>query len=211
LFLLANANIHSLVFAGALLLLWAVELLQQRACALPDSQPPDRRAPTRQAWRSFALAVAATALGAALCLWQAYPSAQSAAMLPVERPGPLALLATLVLGLGPAFAELMPAPLRSTIPVLVLLPTLIGLAIAGLRAPPAPGEPPHRWTRAPALGAILAATAALVGMTLVFVLVYPGGYRHQALLLAFLVTLAWIVAARAPDRRLPDNLALITL
>lgn len=150
LFLLANANIHSLVFAGALLLLWAVELLQQRARALPDSCPPDSHA-----WRSFALAVAATALGAALCLCQAYPSAQSAAMLPTERPGPLALLATLVLGLGPAFAELMPAPLRSAIPVIVILPTLIGLAIAGLRTPPAPGEPPHRWARDPALGAIL--------------------------------------------------------
>lgn len=219
LFLLANANIHSVVFAGALLLLWAVELLQQRAHALPGSCPPGRSAPApasapapdRRAWRSFALAVGATALGAALCLWQAYPSAQSAAMLPTERPGPLALVTTLVLGLGPAFAELMPVPLRTPMPVLVILPALIGLAIAGLRTPPARGEPPHRWARDPALGTILAAIAALVGMTLVFVLVYPGGYRHQALLLAFLVTLAWIVAARAPDRRAPDNLALITL
>lgn len=43
--------------------------------------------------------------------------------------------------------------------------------------------------------ALLAGIIALSGLQAIFVLVYPGFYRHQALLIAFYITLAWLVAA----------------
>lgn len=170
LFLLCNANVHSVVLAGALLLFWFVELVQEKERG-------------RQPWYSFLAAVVLVLTGCAICFWQVYPPVDSAAMLPSSPLSPAGFLASLVINLGPSFAELMPEGLRTLIPVVVILPILLLLSIASLRASTA---------------AMLAAAAALVGMTLVFAIIYPGFYRHQALFIAFLLTMTWIVQAKKP-------------
>jgi len=171
LFLLCNTNVHSVVLANALLLFWLVELVQQRA-------ERDRRA-----WASLLVAVALVVVGVAVCVWQVYPPVDSAAMLPSGQSGIGRFLMSLVENIGPCFHQLMPEDLRSAIPVVVLLPILLILSIMGL-------QPFH--------GAVLASAAALVGMELVFQLIYPGFYRHQALFIAFLITMIWIVENKRP-------------
>lgn len=164
LFLLCNTNIHSIVLAGALLLFWFVELVHEKT-------------KSRLAWPSFLAAVLLVLAGSAACFWQVYPPADSAAMLPPSDLNPARFLIALAINLGPSFHELMPQGLRSMIPVVVILPVLLLLSIESMRASAA---------------ATLAAAAALVGMTLVFGILYPGSYRHQALFIAFLLTMTWI-------------------
>lgn len=187
LFLLCNANVHSVVLAGALLLFWLVELVREETGS-------------RLAWPSFIAAAALALAGAATCAWQVYPPVDSAAALPPSPLNPLALLTSLAINLGPAFDELMPEGLRTLIPVVVILPLLLLLSITSLRASPA---------------AVLAAASALLGMTLLFGIVYPGFYRHQALFIAFLLTLTWIVQDRQPPpasgRDAGGRMALMTL
>lgn len=175
LFLLCNANVHSVVLAGALLLFWFVELLGER--------PAPRRALV-----SFAAGALAVLIGTALCFWQVYPPVDTAAMAPHGDGGLGAFLGALVLNLGPSFHELMPEPLRTFVPVVLVLPVLLILAVVSLRERPA---------------AMIAAAAALVGLAVVFALIYQGYYRHQALFLAFVLTLSWIVADRPDARRGP--------
>ena len=178
LFLLCNTNVHSVMLAGALLLFWLVELLQR-----PDQA--DRRR-----WASFLVAVLLVLASTALCLWQVYPPVDDAAMLPPDRSGPAGFVISLLVNVGPYFHELMPETLRTPLFVIGLLPILLILSIASLRRFP---------------GALVAGVAALIGMALVFQVIYPGYYRHQGLLLAFLLTLTWIGQAKRP---LPRSNAL---
>lgn len=175
LFLLCNTNVHSVVLAAAFLLYWFIELVRQT----PDEN--------RLSWSSFLVAVGLVLAGTAICVWQVYPPVDTAAMLPPNRSGPLGFLISLVENVGPYFHELIPADMRSLIPVVVLLPILLVLSIRSLRASP---------------GAMMASAAALVGLELVFQTIYPGYYRHQALFIAFLLTMTWIVEdGRAPEAR----------
>jgi hypothetical protein len=188
LFLLCNTNVHSVVLANAFLLFWFIELLRQKT---------ERN---RLAWPSFLAAVALVLAGIATCVWQAYPPADTAAMLPPGRSGPIGFLVSLVVNVGPYFHELIPEDMRSLIPVIVLLPILLILSITSLRTSPA---------------AMMASAAALIGMELVFQTVYPGYYRHQALFIAFLLTMTWIVESQrspeAQDRNPVGRMALMTL
>jgi hypothetical protein len=173
LFLLCNTNVHSVVLANAFLLFWFVELIQRKT---------ERN---RLAWPSFLAAVALVLAGMATCAWQVYPPVDTAAMLPPGQSGPVGFLTSLVVNVGPYFHELMPADMRSLIPVVVLLPILLILSILSLRTSP---------------GAMMASAAALIGMEMVFQTIYPGYYRHQALFIAFLLTMTWIVEnERPPD------------
>jgi len=175
LFLLCNTNVHSVVLANAFLLFWFVELIQQKT---------ERH---RLVWPSFFAAVALVLAGMATCAWQVYPPVDTAAMLPPGQSGPMGFLISLVVNVGPYFHELIPADMRSLIPVVVLLPILLILSIMSLRTSP---------------GAMMASAAALIGMELVFQTIYPGYYRHQALFIAFLLTMTWIVEnGRPPEAR----------
>lgn len=182
LFLLCNTNIHSVVLAGALLLFWFVELVQEK--------PSDRRA-----WTSFAIAAAAVLIGAAACAWQVYPPVDSAVMPASSTHGVDRIAAALTINLGAAFHELLPAAIRSVIGVIIILPMLFLLSISSLRA---------------STGAMVAAAAALAGMTVVFATIYPGSYRHQALFIVFLLTLTWIVRDKQsqPMRDRPTSASL---
>lgn len=177
LFLLCNTNVHSVVLAGAFLLFWFVELVQQRAQQ------------DRLSWPSFFAAVALVLMGTAICAWQVYPPVDTAAMLPPSRSGIAGFLISLVENVGPYFDELMPADMRSLVPVVVLLPILLILSIASLRSSP---------------GAMIASAAALIGLELVFQTIYPGYYRHQSLFIAFLLTMVWIAENKRPTET-PDR------
>jgi hypothetical protein len=173
LFLLCNTNVHSVVLANAFLLFWFIGLVRQKT---------DRH---RLAWPSFLAAVALVLAGMAICVWQVYPPVDTAAMLPPGQSGAGGFLMSLVENVGPYFDELIPADMRGLIPVVVVLPILLILSIMSLRTSPA---------------AMIASAAALVGMELVFQTIYPGYYRHQALFIAFLLTMTWIVEnERQPD------------
>jgi hypothetical protein len=188
LFLLCNTNVHSVVLANAFLLFWFVELVQQKT---------DKN---RLSWPSFLAAVALVLAGMATCVWQVYPPVDTAAMLPPGQSGPIGFLIKLVENVGPYFHELIPEDMRSLIPVVVLLPILLILSIRSLRASP---------------GAMMASAAALIGMELVFQIIYPGYYRHQALFIAFLLTMTWIVENERPpeadDRYTVGRIAFMTL
>lgn len=188
LFLLCNTNVHSVVLANAFLLFWFVELVQQKT---------DKN---RLSWPSFLAAVALVLAGMATCVWQVYPPVDTAAMLPPGQSGAIGFLIMLVENVGPYFHELIPEDMRSLIPVVVLLPILLILSIRSLRASP---------------GAMIASAAALVGMELVFQTIYPGYYRHQALFIAFLLTMTWIVENERPpeadDRYTVGRIAFMTL
>jgi hypothetical protein len=188
LFLLCNTNVHSVVLANAFLLFWFVELVRQ---------PTEKN---RLSWPSFFVAVALVLAGMAICFWQVYPPVDTAAMLPPGQSGAIGFLISLVENVGPYFHELMPADIRTLIPVVVLLPILLILSIMSLRTSP---------------GAMVASAAALVGMELVFQTIYPGYYRHQALFIAFLLTMTWIVEnqrpSRARDRNTVGRMAFMTL
>jgi hypothetical protein len=60
--------------------------------------------------------------------------------------------------------------------------------------------------------AMLAAWASLIGLSLLFNIIYPGGYRHQALWLVFLISLYWISFQEDPIDKLflsPETKSLI--
>ena len=166
LFALCNTNIHSVVLAGAFLLFWAVDLLRS-----------DGKGNAR-ALRSFTVAAFLTLAGVAACFWQVYPPVDDAAMLPSAKTSLLSLPTLIATRLGPAFYELMPPNLRDGLSVIILLPALLLVNLLELRRSSA---------------ALVATMAALIGLETVFLVIYPGSYRHQALFIAFLLTMLWIV------------------
>ncbi len=178
LFLLANCNAHSIILVGGFELLWLTDAL---------TAPRAERLPALKTW---ALNGTIAALGILACALTVYPTAQD-----------------LVMTTGPAHAS--PAALIADI----LLPARSFNEIT-LRGPRAVLDALHLWqpawedaanllmslllfgitfglVRRP--GALIAALAALLGMSMFFQVIYPGEYRHAALWLVFLISLYWIV------------------
>lgn len=165
--LLCNTNVPSTFLAAAFLSFWLIELVGDEGL---------RWTPR---YRVLAINTGIAAIGAAACFLQVFPTAHDAAVIPhpdgitptsVAKAllNPLASfpeLASLVIELGPAARFVL---------ALAIAGSLIGL----LRSP----------------GAFLSALAVLGIFELFFQLVYPGGYRHQALFLVYLITMYWLVA-----------------
>lgn len=116
--------------------------------------------------RALALNAGIAALGVAACALVIYPPFNDAASLAVDHR-PQLPLAQLSAGLG-----------RTGAGAALFLAVLLG-SLAGL-------------VRAPA--AFVAATVVTIAATLFFQFVYPGNYRHQALVLVFLLAMYWLVA-----------------
>ncbi len=176
--LLCNTNLHAVIMAAGMLAFWAVEIVCE-----------DGLGWTR-AWRRWLANAAVTGLGALACAAMIYPpradlpSLSAAALPPAQRIVALALHA------GDSFWLLLPAGLNGG--AILLLPVvMIGSLLAFARAP----------------AALVGAAVMLVGQLALFGLVYPGGYRHQALSLMFVVAMAWLVAeGRGGHRRAPRGL-----
>jgi hypothetical protein len=173
LFLLANCNVIATILAGAFLLFWFVEILEETG---PRWSP---------AMATFALNAGIATAGAALCFVTVYPTVHDAAVA-AGRQGGVAVddILGAIANPAPAFDQLLgnkvpPAGLAVPwSPVLIALggPLLIGAAFGLIENK----------------GALLACLASLVGLSVFFLLIYPGDYRHEATWLAFVITMYWI-------------------
>jgi hypothetical protein len=165
--LLCNTNVPSALLAATFLLFWLIELVGE------DGLRWSRK------YGLFLLNAAVAAGGALLCFVTVYPTVHDAAVI---QPGggltPAALWSAIS---TPAYSfwALVPPYIRATPATAAILGVFVFGSVVGL-------------LRAPA--AFLSALAALLGFELFFQLIYPGYYRHEALLLVYLVTLYWLVA-----------------
>ncbi|MGO7319511.1 hypothetical protein ACCS95_06065 [Rhizobium ruizarguesonis] len=168
--LLANTNVHSVVLVGGFLAYWFFDLILAR------SRPP------LTAYRAFVTAAAIAAVGIVLCFVTVYPtfndtgqndlSGENFALLVLRA---LALTSSHFMAFYPnSILELVVAyPLAAQI-FAVLMSVLIYGSLLALA---------NRWP------ALIAAGLVLLGLSLLFTLVYPGGYRHQALWLVFMIAI----------------------
>lgn len=181
LFLLANTNVHSVLFTGLFVALWAWDALPRWS-----NQPTKGRA-------ALAAGMALAAAGMLFCFLTVKRASASIA---IEHPQvtPLQAFSGVIIKTGVRFEHIAAiagasrlagdsSPLAAFVdrfaPLLVYL-LLLG-AIAGL-------------TRVPMLAA--AALLSLWGLCLIFMFIYSGGYRHQGLWLVFVLTLYWLLEAR---------------
>ena len=129
-------------------------------------------------WRAPATGAALLAIGTALCVATVYPPFNDGAQLGAPADGWPTAIGRALLLCGDHFATLMPEPIRGPtrrwLVPLMLAGTLVG------------------WWRRPAL--LAAAAVGLGGLLALFSFVYEGAYRHQALAIALLLTLAWLAA-----------------
>jgi hypothetical protein len=164
---LANTNVHSLLLACLLLALWIWD-------HLVAARTPARTRATIGVW----LAVATLALGALVAIATSWPSDRILPSDPTHyTPGHVvrALVATLGDPAG-GFRALAPR-VPGVVVTAILANAILAWALLGL-------------VGRPALAVL--ATAAVVALGALFAIVYPGGYRHQGLLLTFLLTLYWL-------------------
>ena len=172
LFLLANSNVIAAILAGAFLLFWFVEILEE----------------TGPRWSSamanFAVNAAIAAAGAALAFATVYPPFNDDAVAAHASGVGAREALSVIVNPAPAFAQLLewqvpPSNLAlpgSPIVVALGAPLMIGATFALIERK----------------GAMLACLASLAGLSLFFRLVYPGDYRHEATWLAFLIAMVWI-------------------
>ena len=180
--LLCNTSAPAVLLAGALALFWAIDLLSTQGL---------RWTP---ATRRLALNLAIAAGGAVACALTIYPSYNDAAVPPAV-PSLAALGEATILFARP-FAMLMPPVLAGQPWATALLGLLLLGSLAGL---------------ARSRAALIAGAVGLWSYSLFFQFTVGSGYRHQALVLAFLLTLHWLVADRRPAPRLGQHALLLLL
>jgi hypothetical protein len=198
LFLLANCNAHSVLFVVALLVFWLVDVISEHGVQ------------RSRALRIFLLNAAIAAVGVAICLLTVYPPFNDAAM--INRPEGITFRLIFKAIFLPAaqFDDIFPSshklvmviPLLSKQPYVALLQLLLSLVMFG-----------STLGLVRRFGAFLAALLTLVGFSMFFVLVYPGGYRHQALWLIFLISMYWLTASKSTRKEpvLPARLNTLIL
>jgi len=162
---LCNTNVHSVFLAGGVLLFCGIELVGEDGW---------RWSPR---WRGFAVSAGLAAVGAGLCFATVYPPVNDAAAMAYGGGIPTAMIAAVLMAPAASFADLLPAefghgPLSAAALAIMVLGSPLGL----IRAP----------------GAWLSSLALLAVMALFLGLVYPGGYRHQALYVVYLITMYWL-------------------
>jgi hypothetical protein len=167
LFLLANTNAHSVLLVGAFLLLWLVDLVSEHGTRWS------------KAHTSYAVNALIAAAGIVTCLATIYPTyndifVRDAGLTPADIAAALvpAVPFELLVPGGSWQGQVLGEALNYVVS-LAMVGALLGL----LRS----------------RGAFIAGLAALLGLSLFFIVVTPGAYRHEALWLAFLITLYWIV------------------
>jgi hypothetical protein len=166
--LLCNTNVPATFLAAALLGFWLVELVGEEGLS----------------WhRKYALWLANAAIaaaGAAICFVTVFPTVHDAASL--DHPGGIGIGAVLhaLATPGTAFRDLGAPWMVGTSLAAAMVTILLAGSLAGL-------------ARAPA--AFLAGLGVTLFFQLFYQLVYPGSYRHEGLLIVFLLALHWLVAA----------------
>lgn len=168
--LLANTNVHSVVLVGGFLAYWFFDLVLAR---------PRLRLGE---YRAFATAAAIAAVGIVVCFLTVYPTFNDTGQNDLSGEN-FALLALRALTLPSShFTSFYP---DSILELIVAYPlafriftALMSVLIYGSLFALA-----NRWP------AMIAAGLVLLGLSLLFTLVYPGGYRHQALWLVFMIAM----------------------
>jgi hypothetical protein len=180
LFLLCNANVPSVLLAAGLLLFWLVELIAVDGW---------RRTPALGAW---AVAAGCAGAGALLCFATVYPPYQDAAVSPHLREIGVASVLLASVQVVDYLFNLLPMFLWQWQPATdMLLVVLVAAILLSLARTPA---------------GFVAMLATLLALLLFFHFVYPGAYRHVALLFPFILSLHWMVA-RGGGGRWPQGIA----
>lgn len=177
--LLANTNVHSVVLVGGFLAYWFFDLILARP------------RPFLSAYRAFATAAAFAAVGVLLCVMTVYPTFNDAGQndLAGKNFAPLVLYA--FAGAPSYFMEFYPDRILR----LVLADPLLARVFASLMAVLIYGSLLRLANRPPAM---FAAASVLFGLSLLFTLVYPGNYRHQALWLVFMIGITALTTSPRP-------------
>jgi hypothetical protein len=165
--LLCNTNVPAALLAAAFLLFWLVELVGEEGLRW------SRR------YGMFALNAAVAAAGALLCFLTVYPTVHDAAVIQLHGSITPAMVWSAVSTPAYSFWAFMPPFVRATPVAAGFLGLLAFGSLLGLLRSPA---------------AFLSALVVFFGFELFFQLIYPGYYRHEALLLVYFVTLYWLVA-----------------
>lgn len=125
-------------------------------------------------WAALAIGAALAAIGVILCAAEVYvPLEDATSVAAIKHGNPIGALLT---G-GRYFSALLPQEIEGGA-ILIMPAVLFGLL--------------WQWRGNP--GAWIAGAAATIGLLCVFAFLYPGSYRHQALLIAFFLTIAWLRA-----------------
>ena len=185
--LLANTNIHSLLLAGCLLAFW-----------LWDELVHEPSAPLRRRAAPLSAAVVLVAVAAAFSLWTMWPTAEiTASDVSAYTVANVAkALGRTAVNPAGAFHEIAPgdAGALTLVASMVLAASTLGLVIEPI--------------------ALVTGWAGLFALSVLFQVVYKGDYRHQGLFVVFLLTLYWIVLARAgkgDGQRLRGKMARVGL
>ena len=170
--LLSNTNIHSLLLSGVLLAMWGWDVFAESGTGSRDAI-------------QFGAAVCVVVAGMAAAFMTVRPTNQMAASNSSAYTLPNVARAVLETVKAPArtFPDIAPSPPGVFAPVgsVLLVAATLGLI----------GQPV----------AFAAALSGLVALSVLFQIVYPGGYRHQGLFVVFLMTLYWIVLASGGTRQ----------
>ena len=166
--LTCNTNAPAVMLAGALRAVLGSGDTQRGGLALdPALATLGRQHGARRARRG------------AVCIAVIFPPFNDAAVSPLAGQLSPATLAAAALNVTAPFSALLPETWW-TVPgtTLLLAAMVVGAPLGLVRSP----------------GGLAAGLLILVAMPLFFQIVYPGGYRHQALFVVFLLTLYWLVA-----------------
>ena len=163
--LLCNTNVPAALLAAAFLLFWLVELVGEEGL----------RWHRKYAW--FAANCAVAAAGALLCFVTVYPTVHDAAAIQFHGSITPAIVWSAISTPAYSFGAFLPPFVRPNAPRRRLARS------AHLRQPA---------RAAPLARRLPSALVVFVGFELFFQLIYPGYYRHEALLLVYLVTLYWL-------------------
>ncbi|ARO30909.1 hypothetical protein NXC14_CH02993 [Rhizobium sp. NXC14] len=183
--LLANTNVHSVVLVGGFLAYWFFDLVLARP------RPP------LSAYRAFVTAAAIAAVGVVLCVMTVYPTFNDAGQNDLADKN----FALLVLSAFTAASSYFMAFYPNRVLELIVADPLLARIFASLMAVLIYGSLLGLANRRPAM---FAAALVLLGLSLLFTLVYPGSYRHQALWLVFMIA---ITALTQPPRLGPVDVA----
>jgi hypothetical protein len=173
LFLLANGHLLALLLVGGLLLLWLTDIGTGRVVN------------RRRALMLFAANAAIAAAGVALSIRMSMPTYNDAAEVGHPAGKAFSLFLQAVFLPAQVFRELvfpMPLSLRLSGGLAVFVSLIMYGSLLGLLR---------------RSGAFMAALTTLIGLSGFFVLLSPGGYRHEALWLVMLIAMHWV----AKDRR----------
>ncbi|MBZ5660958.1 MAG: hypothetical protein LAO08_11175 [Acidobacteriia bacterium] len=171
LFLLANCNVHSVLLVGGLLLFWFVDIL----CGEATNKVRNIR--------MFLYNAALAAIGVVTCFITVFPTVSDTIVIDPKSVTFETLIQGMLLpwlqldfwGL-PGADKLARLTLLGKPLTMVNFLILFGSTLGLIRR----------------TGAFLAALTTLVGLSLIFVFLSPGFYRHQALWLVFLICMYWL-------------------